>query len=486
MNPRPSPMSTSAKSAPNHQTVSEPARAIPVRADVDVLVCGGGSAGCIAALAAARSGASVLLIESFPFLGGVNTAAQVNGVGGWQYDLDRSPLISGLPMELMRRIASLGGADRDWINKLSRPKETAADYTEGGLGCFWTHVNPEYVKVTLDRMMKEAGVEVLLCASVVMPIMENNAVRGAFIESKSGREAILADVVVDCTGDGDIAARAGADFVIGRPGDNACQPMTQMFTLGNCRPPRFWYGDEDEDPEPDPLLRHRFRGAIEQARQRGEFVLNPNDILCAATVLDQRADNVRSVNFTRIQRKLPTDARQLSDALVEGREQVLEALAFMRAHVPGCENAFLTQTAPMIGIRESRRILGDHILTGDEVIAGTAFDDAVARGIYLLDIHNPSDYGKPSALVLLKQPYGIPYRALLPRGLDNLLVAGRCISGDHIALASYRVQSHAMAIGEAAGTAAALASRSSIAPRKLSSGLLRKTLREQGANVGPT
>lgn len=467
------------------QTVQEPSRTIPVRAAVNVLVCGGGAAGCIAALAAARNGASVLLIESFPFLGGVNTVAQVNGIGGWQYDLDRRPLISGLPMELMRRVAALGGADGEWIGKLSRPKESPPDYTEGGLGCFWTQVNPEYLKVTLDRMMKEARIEVLLCASVVAPIVENGVVLGAFIESKSGREAIIADVVVDCTGDGDVAARAGADFVIGRPGDGACQPMTQMFTLGNCRPPPFWYGDEALDPEPDPLRRHRFRGAIEQARLRGEIVLNPNDVLCAATALDRETDDVRSVNFTRVQRKLPTDVRQLTDALIEGREQVMEALAFMRRQVPGCEKAFLAQTAPMIGIRESRRILGDHVLTGDEVRAGTAFDDAIARGVYLLDIHNPSDYGKPSALVLLKQPYGIPYRALLPRGLDNLLVAGRCISGDHVALASYRVQSHAMAIGEAAGTAAALAACSGIVPRKIAPRLLRETLRSQGANVGP-
>lgn len=478
-------MKTTTLSAPAGRTITEPARAIPVRASVNVLVCGGGSAGCIAALAAARQGARVFLIESLPFLGGVNTAAQVNGVGGWQFDLDRRPLIDGLPMRLMRRIAETGGANVAAIERLSRPKPAAPDYTEGGLGCFWLQVNPEYAKVALDRMMKEAGVEVLLCASVTAPLVENGVVLGAFIESKSGREALLADVVVDCTGDGDVAARAGASFAIGRPDDGACQPMTQMFTLGNCLPPRLWYGDEDKDPESDPLLRHRLRGAIEEARRRGEFVLNPNDILCAATPLDEKADGIRALNFTRIQRKLPTDADQLTAALVEGREQVQEAVGFLRRRVPGCENAFLVQTAPMIGVRESRRILGDHILTGDEVLAGTAFADTIARGIYLLDIHNPSDYGKPSSLVMLKQPYGIPYRSLLPVGLENLIVAGRCISGDHVALASYRVQSHAMAIGEAAGTAAALAARSGIAPRALSARLLRDTLGANGANVGP-
>lgn len=160
--------------------------------------------------------------------------------------------------------------------------------------------------------------------------------------------------------------------------------MSQLFTLGECRPPNFWYGDDDLDPEPNPLIRNRFRQSIALARERGEIVLNPNDILCAATPVHAECDSVRTVNFTRIQRKLPTDATQLTEALMEGREQVMEALQFMRSHVPGCEKTFLISTAPMIGIRESRRILGDYVLTGDDVLAGRDFEDGIARGIYLL------------------------------------------------------------------------------------------------------
>jgi len=467
------------------KVVMEPAREISVRADVDVLICGGGTAGCIAALAAVRTGAKVMLVENMPFLGGVNTAAQVNGVGGWQYDLDSSPLIDGLPMEVMRKMAEMGGANASQVADLSRKKQGPPDYTEGGLGCFWLQLNPEYAKVQYDRMMAQAGVDVLLCSSIVAPIVENGRVYGVFLESKSGREAILAEIVVDCTGDGDVAARAGAQWSIGRPEDGACQPMTQMFTLGNCQPPKLWYGSEEKDPEPDPLLRNRLRGAIELARRRGEFVRNPNDILCSATEIDPRANSVRSLNFTRVQKRSSTDVAELSRALEEGREQVFEALSFLRRNIPGCENSFLVQMAPMIGIRESRRIVGDHILSGEEILKGTDFPDVIARGIYLLDIHNPAEYGEPSALTLLKSPYSIPYRALLPKGLENLLVAGRCISGDHVALASYRVQSHAMAIGEAAGTAAGLAARSGVLPRKLSIRLLQSTLRNNRANLGP-
>lgn len=180
----------------------------------------------------------------------------------------------------------------------------------------------------------------------------------------------------------------------------------------------------------------------------------------------------------------PSD-EQFTEALTEGREQVMEALAFMRNHVPGCERAFLVSTAPMIGVRESRRILGDTVLAGEDVQTGRDFEDGIARDIYLLDIHNPVETGARSQLVLLKQPYTIPYRALLPRGIENLLVAGRCISGDHVALASYRVQSHAMAIGEAAGTAAALASAQGVPPRRLSAARLRTALQAAGANIGP-
>lgn len=467
------------------QSIEEPASHIPVRATVNVLICGGGTAGCVAALAAARQGAKVFLVESMPFMGGAGTAAQINGIGGWQYELDGRPLIDGIPMEIMRRLASLGAAPEKYVASLSKPRAAGSDYTDGGLGCYWININPEYTKVLYDRMMKEAGIEVLLHASAVKPILDGITVLGAFIESASGREAVLADVVIDCTGDGDFAARAGASFSIGRPEDGACQPMSQLFTLGECRPPAFWYGDEDQDPEPNPLIRNRFRQSIALARERGEIVLNPNDILCAATPVHAACDSVRTVNFTRIQRKLPTDARQLTEALMEGREQVMEAVQFMRNHVPGCEKTFLVSTAPMIGIRESRRILGDTVLTGDDVLAGRDFEDGIARGIYLLDIHNPTESGKRSQLIMLKQPYTIPYRALLPKGIEHLLVAGRCISGDHIALASYRVQSHAMAIGEAAGTAAALATKHRISPRNLSPALLRTTLRSSGANIGP-
>lgn len=466
-------------------TIEEPARPVSVRADVDVVVCGAGAAGAAAALAAARAGATVALVEQHGFPGGVNTASGVNGVGGWQYDLDNTPLIRGLPLEIMRAVARAGGGNIENVERLSRPRPGGPDYRDGGLGCYWLQTNPEAVKIVLDDLLEQAGVRLFYHASAVRPISEGHRVAGVFMESKSGREALRARVVVDCTGDGDIAARAGAEFSIGRPEDGACQPMTTMYVAGNAQVSGLHYRTDQPDPETDPLVRNRYEGAVRLARERGEIRLNPNDLFCAAPRLDPNLPDLRSVNFTRVQRHSAIDVEELTRAEILGRRQVREAIGFMRKYMRGCANTGLAFTFPQIGIRESRRILGDYVLTGNDVRGATRFADEIARGIYLLDIHNPAEIGKPSQLVMLDAPYSIPFRCLLPRGIENLLVAGRCISGDHIALASYRVQSHCMALGQAAGTAAALAAKQHCSPRALNTGKLRAALRESGANVGP-
>ena len=467
------------------KSIPEPERSVPVRYDVDVLVCGGGVAGSVAALAAARQGARVAVIERHGFLGGTNTAAGVNGVGGWQYDLDRSPLVSGLPLEVMTQLAERGGADPDQVRRLSRPRPGGPDYRDGGLGCYWLATHPEYLKLTLEQMMEDAGVLLLYHALVCAPIMDGSAVRGAFVEGKSGREAILAKVVIDCTGDGDVAARAGAEFAVGRPGDSACQPMSTLFTAGGADVQGLSYKLGEGEREADPLVRDRYRGAVALARERGEIMLNPNDLFCSATPLPGGDPSVRTVNFTRVQSLDATDADDLTRAEMLGRRQAAEALGFMRKYVRGCADAHLISMPAQIGIRESRRILGEYVLTGDDVRSAADFPDAIARGIYLLDIHNPSEVGKPSMLIMLDAPYSIPYRCLVPRHVEGLLMAGRCISGDHVALASYRIQSHCMALGQAAGTAAALAAGAGCSPGNLDTDLLRRTLRESGANVGP-
>ena len=343
--------------------------------------------------------------------------------------------------------------------------------------------NPDYMKITLDELMEQAGVNVLYHANAVMPIMDGEVIKGVFIESKSGRQAILAKVVIDCTGDGDIAARAGAEFDIGRPGDGYCQPMSLIFTAGNANVPELNYKEGVDESHLPELERERYKGAIKLARERGEIVLNPNELFCAATPVNNDNPDVRSINYTRIQKFSAIDADELTRAEIIGRKQVLEAINFMRKYIRNCENAYLINILPQIGIRESRRIKGDYVLTGEDIMNGARFEDCIARGIYLLDIHNITGVAD-STLKLLDQPYDIPYRCLVPRGIENLLVAGRCISGDHVALASYRIMSHCMATGEAAGTAAALAVNLGQFPREIDVKKLREQLDKNGANVG--
>ncbi|GHU72569.1 hypothetical protein AGMMS49992_08790 [Clostridia bacterium] len=466
-------------------TIWEAAKEIQVYGEVDVAVAGGGPAGVCAALAAARLGMRVVLIEQMGFLGGVNTAAGVNGIGGWQHDLDGRPLVAGIAQEIMVKLSEIEGSDPEVIRDVFRIREDRPTYREGGLGCYWIRSNPEMMKLLLDRMLRDAGVRVVLHAGAVAPIMTENKVSGLYMESKSGRQAVLAKVTIDCTGDGDIAARAGAPFELGRPQDGYCQPMSMIFTIGGGKEAELHYNPWEDQSHLPPLAKDRYRLAVRQARELGEIRYNPNDIFCAATPLNRKHSDTLSVNFTRIQRLNAVDADELTQAEMQGREQVFEGLRFMRKYIIGNENAYLISVPPMIGIRESRRILGDAYLTGDNIKTGKRWPDTIARAIYMIDTHNPTAIGEPSHLEYLDQPYDIPYGCLLPRGVERLLVAGRCISGDTIALSSFRILATCMNTGEAAGTAAALAVSGNTTPREIDIPLLQCTLTKQGAHISP-
>jgi hypothetical protein len=464
-------------------TVREATREVSVRQAVDVAVCGGGPAGIAAAVAAAEQGMRTALVESYGFLGGINTAAGVNGIGGWQHDLDGRPLVGGLGRRLMEELAVSGGARPDQVTRVFQARDSRPTYREGGLGCYWINSSPDYVKLLLDRWMERHGISVLYHANAVMPILDGQRVKGVYVESKSGRQAISAKVVIDCTGDGDIAARAGCQFDMGRPEDGLCQPMSIIYTVGNADVPELNYVEGADESHLDELERNRYSKAIELARARRELALNPNELFCAATPVNLANPLVRSVNFTRVQGKDATNADAMTQAEIEGRRQVMEGLQFMRSYVRNCKDAYLISILPQIGIRESRRIRGQYILTGEDVMKGASFHDSIARGIYMLDIHNPSSIQK-STLKLLDQPYDIPYRSLVPLGVEGLLTAGRCISGDHVAHASYRIISHCYAMGEAAGTAAAMAVDGGVSPERIDTDILQRTLEARGANTG--
>lgn len=418
----------------------EPARDVEVLADVDVLVCGGGPAGTAAAVAAARAGARTLLIERYGFLGGMATAGMVVPHFNPHHN---------------------GGINAEVIAQLIERRAWGA---EGWRISF----DPERWKHVSEDLVLDSGSDLLYHTFAVATLKDGHRVCGVVVETKSGRFAITADVVVDCTGDGDVAARAGAEFEKGRPGDGLMQPMTTMFRLGGVRwvqtkSTQMWQLVQDAIDRTG----HHFRLPYEYPWTI--HLPNPDEV---------------AVQLAHVRRADGTDVRDLSRAEVEGRRQTAAVVDFLTQHVDEFADAYLIETAPQIGIRETRRILGDYVLTGEDLTDGRTFTDAIATVSFGIDIHSPDEIGGTGLPVGTgngrRGAYDVPYRCLLPRGLDQLLVAGRCISGTFEAHASYRVKGPCMAMGQAAGAAAAIAVRSGSTVRDVPVSELHRVLRQQG------
>ncbi len=420
------------------RSVREAQRDLPVMGDVDVLVCGGGPAGIGAATAAARTGARTLLLERYGFLGGMAT-------GGLVIPHFDCFLNDGLNKEIIGRLAER----KAW-----------------GAPHWKINYDPEQFKHVSEAMVLESGSDVLYHSLAVAAIMDGDRLRGAVIETKSGRYAVAAKVVVDCTGDGDVAARAGAAFAKGRDQDGQMQPLTLMFRLGGLS----WVqtnGTELCEKIEQAIADHGHHYRLPFKRPWTLHTPNLDEVLVQYV-------HVRSVDGTNV--------RELTRAEIDARRQVQAAVDFLRAHVPEFRNAYLIETACQIGVRETRRVLGEYVLTGDDCIAGRSFPDAIAKSSFGIDIHNLDNLEQTG--IKLKGAYDIPYRCLVPQKIEQLLVAGRCISGTHEAHASYRVKGPCLATGQAAGAAAALAVRHDTTPRQLDVDALRAELMRQGVKLG--
>ena len=409
--------------------------------EAQVVVAGGGPGGCGAAVAAARLGARVLLVERYGFLGGMATAGLVNPF--MPYRSQGEPIIEGVFGEVLARLEARGGLHENRVT-----------------------FDEEVLKVVLDDLLAEAGVRVLFHAWLAGVEVEAGTVKAVEVETKSGRLRLPGDLFVDGTGDGDLAVRAGAPSEHGRAEDGLAQPMTLCFRVG---------GVEVERMPP----REEVNRLYTEARARGEVDCPRDNLLWFPSV----HPGFIHFNTTRVVRLKAVDAGELSQAEREARRQMHQIVAFLKRHVPGFEGAYLSHSAAQIGVRESRRILGDYLLTAEDVLSGRKFPDGICRGNYPLDIHNPTGAG---TLIKRLEPgttYEVPYRSLLPRGLGNVLVASRCISATHEAHGSLRIMPIVMAIGEAAGTAAGLSVRQGVSPRDLDSEALREQLRRQGTNL---
>lgn len=441
-----------------------------------VLVIGGGPAGICAAIAAARNGAKTLLVEQNGFSGGMATAGLV---GPFMTCYDKSGetmIIRGLFAELVDRLVERGGAIHPSLVRAGTPYTSWI--VRGHDHC--TPFDAELLKVLLDDMLQEAGVEILYHTSFLRPLMEGDRVVGAAVMRREGPAEIRAAVTIDCTGDGDVACRAGVPCAKGND-RGVMQPATLFFRINNVNSSAL---EADVEKNRDNFYRRdgvNYRSLhwrVSQAREAGDWPLKRVSIGIFRCVREDEW----AVNTSRIMGVDATDSRSLTLGEIEGRRQVQIIMRFLNKYVPGCENARLMASGSTLGIRESRHITGEYTLALDDVLEGRVTEDAVVLCSNSVDIHGR--YGPLSneyITVRNGEYYGIPYRCLVPVRIDGLLAAGRCLSAQSEAAGAVRVMPPCMAMGQAAGTAAALAAERGVPPRQVDAGELRGRLRQDGA-----
>jgi hypothetical protein len=464
-------------SRPHHRrTITLPPRTAVVVAEPDVLVVGGGPAGLGAAFGAAGVGAKVLLAERYGFLGGNATAALV------------MPLMSShtqrgqpTPAKLSRLLPPdhgpgepvVAGAFKTFLERLVMAGGAIPPSEQTG---FVVPFDPEVFKLVALDLLDDAGVTFLLHAFAT-EVLGGHCLEGIVFETKSGPVVAKARTIVDCTGDGDIAARAGASYEVGRARDALVQPMTLMFRMVQFERAGFAAYIKTHPDQWRGV--HGLWDLISKATAAGELDLPREDLLFFGT---PQAHEV-SVNSTRVTNVLGIDVWDLTYAEWQSRRQMRQIAAFLRRYVPGFEQSYVVQSGVNIGVRETRRIVGDYQLTAADVLEARKFDDVIARCAYPIDIHNPTGSGTLLQRLPPGEAYDIPLRCLLPHGVEHLVIAGRCISGTHEAHSSYRVMPTAMATGQAAGVCAALAARAGKAPRDLPAAHVQRELKRQGADL---
>lgn len=437
-----------------------PARELPVVAETDVLVAGGGPAGVAAALAAARNGARVLLLEQRGFLGGMGTLALVPAF--CPYTDKEKPVIRGIGLELLEKM------------KAASP---AAFQERYGQLLDWVPIDAEVLKLVYDDAVTEAGVQVLFHTFVADVLMAEDGARleGVILANKAGLSVVKSKYFIDATGDGDLAARAGAPFQKGGE-EGELQPGTMCYVLARADYKRFLqYLEESGDGGQIPL-------AVEKAQQNGDLPEGRKKVSGFAWL----ADDLVSVNFGHVFGVDGTKPEDLTRGAMEGRKLVQVQVDFLRKYVPGFEHVHVVATGEQLGIRETRRIEGDYVLLTEDFMQLRSFPDDIARNSYFIDVHLANSKGQTRIHRLNPgESHGVPYRCLLPKGLENLWVPGRAASSDRAVQGSLRVMPNCFAMGQASGTAAAMAVQAGgITSRQVEVPSLQRTLIAQGAWLG--
>lgn len=403
------------------KSIVEPARQTPVVKEVDVVVAGGGPAGVNAAVAAARNGAKTLLVERYGYLGGMITGSSVTWYLG--FGNGERQVVRGLTDEFVARLGQVGG--------LTSERNASGDCNS----------DAEFVKWLSVAMLEEAGAQMLLHSWVAAAVVEGRVCKGLVVESKSGRQAILAKVVVDATADGDVCHSAGVETKTDH------HDISLLFGIEGVAPKKA-DAFQQEDPE-------RYERLMKQLEQQGGCV---------------------PAGQAKFEGRSAVDAEDLTYIENEARKRTFRGLLFLREHVPGYEHAKVRKTCPQLGVRESRKIVGECTMTLADVLGCHRFDDSIGRcgaqmtGYKLYDVKGLE--------------YDVPYGCLVPKAVDGLLAAGRCISVAHDAINTFRLIVPCGLTGEAAGTAAAIAAKQSVPPRRIDVPELQARLREQGNDLG--
>jgi hypothetical protein len=434
-----------------------PEQQINISHEPDVLVVGGGPAGIAAAIAAARNGAETLLIEQRGYLGGMGTAALVPAF--CPYTDGEKAIIRGIGMDLLERMKSAAG--KVFQNRYEKQLD-------------WVPIDVEVLKRVYDEETLSSGVQLLFHTFAGQVLTSGNEIEGVVITNKTGRSVIKAKTYIDTTGDADLAALSGVPFQVG--GDEGeLQPATMCYLLAGAKQEEFQEyirdsGDTDQIPN-----------AVQRAQEEGDLPPGRKEVSGFAWI----SSSIVGVNFGHIFNINGTSAEDLSLGAIKGRKLVEQQVLFLRKYVPGFKDVHLVHSGDQIGIRETRRIVGDYILTADDFLKARSFVDNIARNAYFIDIHLANSEGKMTIKHLPKgQSHGVPYRCLLPKGINNLIVAGRSVSSDRVVQGSLRVMPNCFAMGQAAGTAAAMASSRGVGFRGIDVASLQKSLIDQGAWLG--
>lgn len=435
----------------------------------DVIVCGAGPSGVVAAISAKRLGVDVLLVESSGLLGGNTTQSLV---APWMtFHDDSKQVIKGIAQEIVERLIE-------------------RNYTKGhipdpiGFASTITPIDTEGVKEVLFEMVIEENIDVLLHSFISSVNKKDNELTNITISTKSGFISLESKVFIDATGDGDVAFLSGEEFQHGRKEDSLTQPMTMMFNVDNVdvKKIRNYIDNNQDDFHLDKDYKEQYTAGsgffsfVNLAKSKNDLKLNRDRVL----FFEEVRENQVSINMTRVQNKSGVNVFDLSSAELEGRKQILEAFKFLKKYIPGFENSYILRTPSKIGVRETRHIVGEYAITLEDILERKSFEDAICVSAFPIDIHSPSGNNLNLYEQSLAKSYEIPLRVMIPKTIDSLIVTGRCISATHEANASLRVTPSAMALGEAAGVLAAISAKKNTKPRDVDHKLVQTQLSKQG------